>query len=189
MAASAVQAAGGESLWPVMLGTKWQRHFHATVASPVSAGDLYGGFVLWIAVRAALSMAAFLLIAALLGGVPSVWGIVAVPASVLGAMAFSAPLTAFAATQDNDVPFALIMRLGILPLFLFSGTFFPVNQLPGWLQPLALLSPLYHAVELCRSATTGRAAWADLAHIAVLLGCVAAGAWWGSRTFTRKLAS
>src|SRR5256885_2809120 len=50
MAASAVQAAGGESLWPVMLGTKWQRHVHATVSSPVSAGDLYGGFVPWIAV-------------------------------------------------------------------------------------------------------------------------------------------
>src|SRR5438045_8156432 len=74
MAASAAMAASGESLWPVMLGTKWQRHFHATVASPITAGDVYGGLVLWIGVRAAASMAAFLAVAALLGGVPSLWG-------------------------------------------------------------------------------------------------------------------
>ena len=62
------------------------------------------------------------------------------------------------------------MRIGVFPLFLFSGTFFPVSQLPDWLQPLALLSPLYHSVELCRMATTGTFDAADaVGSVAALL--------------------
>ena len=68
------------------------------------------------------------------------------------------------------------MRLGILPLFLFSGTFFPVVELPNWLEPLAFLSPLWHGVELARVATTGDfEPLASLVHVAVLVACVAAG--------------
>ena len=103
LAASAMQTAAGESLWPVMAGTKWVRTFHAMVATPVGASDVYGGFVVWTAVRVAMSASAFVLVAALLGGVPSLWGVLAVPAAVLCAAAFAAPLAAFAATQDTDV--------------------------------------------------------------------------------------
>ena len=65
----------------------------------------------------------------------------------------------------------------MLPLFLFSGTFFPISQLPDWLQPLAWLSPLWHGVELCRAATTGSSPSAGtvVGHVAVLVACVAAG--------------
>jgi lipooligosaccharide transport system permease protein len=189
LAASAMQTAAAESLWPVMAGTKWVRTFHAIVATPVGPGDVYGGFVTWAAVRVGISAIGFLLVAALLGGVPSLWGVLAVPAAVLCGAAFAAPLAAFAATQQVDVAFPLILRLGIMPLFLFSGTFFPIEQLPGWLQPMAAVSPLWHAVELCRGATTGSivGAWA-LVHVAVLAGCTAAGWQWGLRSFTRKLA-
>ena len=79
------------------------------------------------------------------------------------------------------------MRLAVFPLFLFSGTFFPVSLLPDWSQWLVVLSPLWHAVELCRAATTGNGSWVDLAHVAVLCACIAAGARWGHRTFTRRL--
>ena len=189
LAASAMQTAAGESLWPVMAGTKWVRTFHAMVATPVGASDVYGGFIVWTAVRVAMSASAFLAVAALLGGVPSLWGILAVPAAVLCAAAFAAPLAAFAATQDTDVTFPLILRLAIVPLFLFSGTFFPVSELPAGLRAASAVSPLWHGVELCRAATTGSVRWdAAIVHVAVLTGCVAAGWWWGTRTFTRKLA-
>ena len=79
------------------------------------------------------------------------------------------------------------MRLAVFPLFLFSGTFFPVSLLPGWAQWLVVFSPLWHAVELCRAATTGHGGWVDLGHVAALCACVVAGAWWGHRTFTRRL--
>jgi lipooligosaccharide transport system permease protein len=189
LAASAMQTAAGESLWPVMAGTKWVRTFHAMIATPVAPPDVYSGFVVWTAIRVAMSATGFLVVAALLGGVPSAWGVLALPAAVLCATAFAAPLAAFAATQEIDVTFPLILRLGIIPLFLFSGTFFPVEELPEWLQRLSALSPLWHGVELCRAATTGSVEWdAAVIHVAVLAGCVAAGWWWGTRTFTRRLA-
>ena len=185
MAATAMQTAAGSSLWPVMAGTKWVRTYHAIVATPVGAADLYGGTVLWAALRAAAAATAFLLVAAGLGGVPSAWGAMAIPAAILGAVAFAAPLAAYAATQDTDLTFAVIMRLGIVPLFLFSGTFFPISQLPAWLRPVSVASPLWHAIELCRAATSGTAHLAG--HIAFLVACVAAGWRWGTRTFALRL--
>ena len=189
LAASAMQLAAGDSLWPVMAGTKWFRTFHAMVASPLSAADVFRGFVAWRAVRAVIATVAFLVVAVALGGVASPWAVLTIPAAVLIAAAFSAPLAAFAATQETDLSFALIMRLVIVPLFLFSGSFFPISQLPDWAEPLAVVSPLWHGVELCRGATTGSIdALAAVGHVAVLVACTAAGAWWGSRTFARKLA-
>jgi lipooligosaccharide transport system permease protein len=189
LAASAMQTAAGESLWPVMAGTKWLRTFHAMVTTPVGARDVYGGFVIWTAVRVTMSATAFLTVAALLGGVPSLWGVLAVPAAVLCAVAFAAPLSAFAATQDTDATFPLILRLAIVPLFLFSGTFFPTSELPAGLRAVSAVSPLWHGVELCRAATTGSVDWgAAIVHLVVLIGCVAAGWAWGTRTFTRRLA-
>jgi lipooligosaccharide transport system permease protein len=188
MAGMSMQVASAGSLWPVMAGTKWVRFFHGIVATPLRAADVYGGSIVWGAVRCAMAAAAFLFVAALLGGVPSWWGLLAMPATVLTATAFSAPLTAFAATQSTDLSFPMIIRLIVMPLFLFSGTFFPISQLPSWLRPWSRLSPLWHGVELTRAATTGHVHWdAAFVHIAVLLALIVAGWLWGARTFTRKL--
>ena len=188
LAASAMLGAAAESLWPVMAGTKWVRTFHAMVATPVRPADVFAGVVAWSAVRAGVGASLFLAVAALLGAVPSPWGIASVPAAVLCAAAFAAPLTAFAGTQETDFRFPVIMRVGVMPLFLFSGTFFPVSQLPSSIRPLTALSPLWHGVELCRGATTGSlGAGHALYHAAVLVACTVAGALWGTRSFTRKL--
>lgn len=188
MAAGAMQSSAAESLWPIMAGLKWVGSYKATISTPVSAADIYMGRVLFTAVRATVSSSAFLLIATLFGGVPSAWGVLAIPAAVLCAVAFAAPIAAFTATQDTDVAFPLIIRLGVMPLFLFSGTFFPVEQLPDALEPLALVSPLWHGVELCRAATTGTfEALPALMHVVVLAGFVAVGVAFGVRTFPRRL--
>jgi lipooligosaccharide transport system permease protein len=189
MAAGAMLGAAAESLWPVMAGTKWVRTFHAMVATPVRPADVYSGIVAWTIIRAGVGATIFLAVAAVLGAVASPWGIAAVPAAALCAAAFAAPITAFSASQETDARFPLIMRIGVLPLFLFSGTFFPVSQLPAALRPLSVISPLWHGVELCRGATTGSInPWAAVLHVAVLAACVMAGWMWGTRTFTRKLA-
>jgi lipooligosaccharide transport system permease protein len=188
MVASAMQGAVGESMWPVMAGTKWVRVYHAMVATPVRPADVYVGVVGWAAARVAMGASAFLAVAAMLGAVRSPWGVLAVPAAVLCATAFAAVLTAWSATQDTDQRFPVVMRVGVMPLFLFSGTFFPVSQLPHWLRPVAALSPLWHGVELSRAATTGRFhAGPAAAHVAVLVGCIAAGWLWGRRAFARTL--
>lgn len=188
LVASVMQQAAGESLWPVLGGVKWDHRYAAMVSSPLGPFDVFVGLLAWIAMRTVASAAAFLLVALVLGGLVSPWSVLALPAAVLCSLAFAAPLSAYAITRENDVPFAMIMRLGIVPLFLFSGSFFPIANLPGWAQPLAWFSPLWHAVELARHATTGSADWAgDAVHVAVLLAVIAAGTWAGQRTFTRRL--
>jgi lipooligosaccharide transport system permease protein len=190
MVASAVQLVAGESLWPVMAGSKWLRFYHGIVSTPITPGDVFGGFVLWQAIRTMLSATVFLIVATLLGAIPSAWGILAIPATALTAAAFCAPIGAFSVTQESDFSFPVIMRLGILPLFLFSGTFFPISELPNWLEPIAKLSPLWHGVELARRSTTGNVAfWPMLVHVAYLTLFVVAGWLAGTRTFTRRLAS
>lgn len=185
---AAMQASAGDSLWPVMGGFKWMGNFKGMVATPVTPGDIYGARVLWTAVRAALYGAAFLIVAAALGGVDSLWGVLGVAVAALCAMAFAAPITAFSATQDDDSLFPIVMRLGIIPLFLFSGTFFPIDRLPPLAERLAVLSPLWHAAELARAATTGRFDGGEVVlHVAVLLAFVIAGWLWGTRAFTRRL--
>lgn len=189
LAATAVQMGASDGLWPTMGGFKWTRHFYAVVASPLSPGDVLGGQLAWEAIRTSLQAVVFLAVAAVLGAVPSLWGVLAWPAAVLAALAVHAPLAAFAATREHDQSFFVVMRLVVQPMFLFSGTFFPIDELPGWLQALAVASPLWHGVELCRAATTGRADLAAvLGHVAVLGGMLALGCWWGVRTFTRRLA-
>src|SRR6187200_2406957 len=155
LVASAMQIAANESMWPVLGAVKWVKNFFATVATSITPGELVLGYVIWITLRAVLSSTVFLLVAALMGAVPSAWGVLAIPASALCAAAFCAPLAAYSVGLESDLAFPVIMRVGVLPLFLFSGTFFPISQLPSWLQPLAVLSPLWHGVELARDATTG----------------------------------
>ena len=190
LAATALQAAAGNSLWPVMGGMKWMRTFHAAAATPVSPGEVYGGYLAWGVARIVVNATLFVAVAALLGGVSSAWGLLAIPAAALGGLAFAAPLTAFSAGAESDVTFPIVMRIAVMPMFLFSGTFFPVDQLPGWLQPVAWLTPLWHAVELCRGATTGSISLgAALGHLAVLAAVTGWGCRWGVRTFRSRLAA
>lgn len=190
LVAGVMQSTAAESLWPVLGGTKWLRYFHGMVASPLRPGDVYGGYVAWLGIRAAVSALVFLVVATVLGGVDAPTAVLAVPAAALCAVAFAAPLTAYSATRENDATFGLIMRVGVVPLFLFSGTFFPVEQLPAAVRPLVALSPLWHGVELCRAATTGHGdPLAMVGHVAFLLAVIVVGAWFGVRGFSEKLAS
>jgi lipooligosaccharide transport system permease protein len=190
MAAAALQSAAGDALWPVMSGIKWTKTFHAATATPLAPADVYVGYLLWVGARLAMNATAFLVVAALLGGVPSLWAPLAVPAVVAGGLAFAAPVCAYAARQDSDLSFPIIMRILVMPMFLFSGTFFAVDQLPAGVRPLAWLTPLWHAVELARGATTGTLeALPVLGHVAFLAACIAIGWWFGARAFERRLAS
>ncbi len=188
LAATTTQMGAVDALWPTMAGFKWMRHFHAMAAGPLTPADVVGGQLVWEAIRTSVKAIVFLVVAALLGGVPSWWAVLAWPAAVLVAVAVHAPLAAFAATRDTDQSFFVVVRLVVQPMFLFSGTFFPIDQLPDLLQALAVATPLYHGVELCRMATTGQFdAAAALGSIGYLVALGAVGTWWGVRTYTRRL--
>lgn len=187
LAASALMTAGAESLWPVMGGVKWMGQFNSMVHTSMTAGDVYGGLVLAAACRALVAAAAFLVVAVPLGGTDSWWVPLAVVPPVLLAATTTAVLAAFSVTQQSDQAFPLVMRLGIIPLFLFSGTFFPVEQLPDVLRPLVWISPLWHAVEPARDLTTGTVGLSTGLHLVVLLAIAVVAIPFGIRGFERRL--
>jgi lipooligosaccharide transport system permease protein len=115
--------------------------------------------------------------------------VVEIPAAVLTGMAFSLPMAAFAARSEHDDGFSTVNRLLIVPLFLFSGTFFPIGELPGPLQAIARVTPLYHGVALCRSCALGHlATWSNAGHAGYLAALVAVGWYFVKRNYTRRLA-
>jgi lipooligosaccharide transport system permease protein len=189
LAGAVMQNVAGDSMWSIMGGWKWQGYFTAAVSTPLTPADVFGGWLLWRAVLAALTAVSFVASAALLGGVPSAWAVLAIPAAMLCALAFSAALAAFSITRETDASFPVVFRLVIMPMFVFSGTFFPVSELPSYIQPLAKVTPLWHTVELCRGATTGTLGFAEaLGHTTFLLGCIAVGWVLAVRGFNRRLA-
>jgi lipooligosaccharide transport system permease protein len=188
LAGSTMLVGGSEAMWPLMGRLKWIGSYKAMIATPITPADAYRGWLVWIGVRSAVAAVAFLVAATIVGAVPSLWAPLAVPAAVLNAVAFAAPIGAYNATQDTDFRFPVIMRLVIMPLFLFSGTFFPVDRLPDGTEPFVWLSPLFHGAELCRSATTGHLELVPaVAHVVLLAALVVLGTRWGVRTFTRRL--
>ena len=188
LAATAMQIGTNESTYPVMASIKWVRTYFAMLATPLRVVDVLRGHLGWIAVRLASMAAIFLAVLAAFGVVRSAWALLALPAAVVTGLAFSAPVAAFAATQERDIGFAAIYRFGLIPLFLFSGTFFPVSRLPGWLIPVAYATPLYHGVALCRSLVLGTLAlWPSLGHAAYLVALASVGYLAASSTFRRRL--
>ncbi len=189
LAATAMQTAATEATWPVMGAIKWVRTYHAMLATPLRVVDVLAGHLAWMALRLLLVSAIFLGVMAAFGTTPSPWALAALPAAALTGMAFAAPITAFAATRENDAGFSALFRFGIIPMFLFSGTFFPIGQLPAPLRPVAWVTPLWHGVALCRALDLGTAtAGPALGHVAYLGAWAAAGTVLARRAFHHRLA-
>ena len=123
------------------------------------------GNLAWIAARLLLITTVFTVVIVLFGAATSPTVVLAIPAAVLTGMAFAAPIGAFSATQTTINKFNALFRFGITPLFLFSGTFYPIDSLPEPLQVIAWLTPLYHGVDLTRALSLGTVATDPLAAI------------------------
>ena len=188
LVASTMQTGASEGSFPVMAGMKWIKTYHAALASPVGASGLVSGHFLWVSVRLALVSLVFGVVASLLGAITFIKAIALIPIGVLIGLAIAAPMTAFTATRTTTEGLTAMFRFGIMPMFLFSGTFFPITQLPGWMQPLAAITPLWHAVELARRVALGfestLPAWQ---HVGYLAGLFLAGAYLSDRYFKSKL--
>jgi lipooligosaccharide transport system permease protein len=122
------------------------------------------------------------------GAFDSPWAALAPPAAVLTGMAFAAPVAAFAITQDRDLGFAALSRFAIVPMFLFSGTVFPIEELPRALELIAYVTPLWHGVDLARELSLGEAAVGPaLLHVGYLALWVLTGTAVALITFRRRL--
>jgi lipooligosaccharide transport system permease protein len=191
LAATCMQSAVFESTFPVLGKIAWRRNYEAILATPLDVHHLLAGELLWIGFRV-LTISSVFLVVLTLFGIPA-WpsAILAVPAAILMGWAFSSVIIAFAATQRNGEGFSWVFRFVINPLFLFSGTFFPLTQLPEPVQWVAALTPLYHGVALVRGTVLAEPAFLGPwpLHVAYLLGMLAIGFYLAQRLLKRRLLS
>lgn len=188
MAAAAMQTAVNGSMYPVLASVKWLRTAHAVVATPIRPVDVALGLQAWLAVQILAAATVFVAVMAAAGAIDSIWVLAAPPVAAIGGLAYSTLLSGWAVSRDGDQSFALIFRIGVLPSFLLSGTFFPISQLPSPLRVLAAVSPLWHSVELARGFTTGLFRLDRLMlHLAVLLAYISLGLWFARRNYEQRL--
>lgn len=179
VAAHAMQTATGETTWPVMGNIKWHRTYYAMIATPLAVADVVAAHLLFVMFRVATTCAVFLLVMAPFGVFESAWGVLlAWPVLVLVGLSFAGIFFAYSATIKNESAFALIYRLLVIPLFLFSGAFFPISNLSPPLELVARLTPLWHGVDLTRMLVLGEVSpGVALVHLAYLVVLCLVG-WW-----------
>jgi lipooligosaccharide transport system permease protein len=188
LAAAAMQNASFESTYPVLGAIKWDKTYEAVLATPAGVRDILAGHLLYVAFRVGTAATLFLAVLVLFGAAASPLVVLAVPAALLTGLAFAAPITAFAGRLDNDTGFSALQRFLILPMFLFSGTFFPVDQLPAFFEWVAYATPLWHGVALSRGLALGTLdAGAALLHVGYLALWFGVGVWLALRSFRRRL--
>jgi lipooligosaccharide transport system permease protein len=190
LATTAMIVGSIESTWPVFVGFKWQRLYHAMAATPLDALDIVLGLLLWVGFRVVTAAGSVALAMELIPSTRSAALPLAVLAAGLCGLAFAMPLAAYAASVEQERGFVALQRFGITPMLLFAGTFYPVSQLPAAVRPLAYVTPVWHGVELCRGLTLHTlGAGAAIGHVAYLLAFVVVGTLVSVSRFTRRLAS
>jgi lipooligosaccharide transport system permease protein len=188
MAVTAMQTSVGEASYPVLGAIKWQRNYHAMLATPVDTVHVVLGHLSFIVLRAVAGAVVFLAVGALLGAFPSWWALAAVLAVALLSLAYAAPMYALSTHAQNDVPFGLVFRLVVIPTFLFAGAFFPTSQLPHAVELVVQVLPAWHGVELCRDATLGSgSALGIAAHVGYLALWAGVGLWLALRGLRRRM--
>jgi lipooligosaccharide transport system permease protein len=187
MATAAMNGAVFETIFNVFFKLNFAKIYDGVLATPMGITEIAIGEMMWALMRAALYAAAMFVIMLVFGLILSPWGILTIPAALLVAAAFSAAGlagTAYLRTvNDFDVPMGLI----VMPMFLFSGTFFPVSSYPWFIQVFMQLTPLYHAINLIRGLSLGVVGPAQVWDFVYLVVFFAIGMWIAMRQMERKL--
>ena len=174
---AAVTVASEELTYPIMLGFKWNPTFIGISASPITPGQIIDGMVIAVTVRLVATSLIYWLFMLLFGATPAGTAVLSVLVATLVGLAFGAPVMMYVATIERDTgQIAMLMRFVLLPLTLFSGTFFPLTVMPVYLQWIGWLSPIWHGAQLARMASYGSAStaaqeplWLVIVHVLYLL--------------------
>lgn len=174
LAASAMNGAVYESTFNIFFKMKYGKVYDAILSTPMLPRHIAIGEIAWSLGRGLIYSVAFLIVITTFGFVRSAWAVMAIPAAVLIGFAFGAVGMTATTFMKSWQDFAII-NMVTLPLFLFSGTFYPLEVYPEAIQTIARFSPLYHGVELIRASTLGYFDVSILGHLAFLLGMGAIG--------------
>jgi lipooligosaccharide transport system permease protein len=176
LAASAMQIAFLELSYPVYRALRMGRSYRIAAGTPLEPGQILAGHLLYVIFRLVTTSATFLLAMLILGATHSVGSLWTLPASVLTGLAFATPAAAMAVSVQRGTTLNLVFRFVIFPLYMLSGTFFAVGQLPVFLRDIAYVTPLWQGVDLCRSLSLGTATTAStLVHVGYLAALTIAG--------------
>jgi lipooligosaccharide transport system permease protein len=191
IAAQAMQTAMFETTYPVMGALKWHKSFYAQLATPLEARDLANAMLGFTLFRVATTCGVYFVVMAPFGVFATWWGpVVAWLATLLTGMAFATWTFAFSAHIRSEASFGLVFRLGLIPLFLFSGSFFPISNLGPVLGAAARVTPLWHGVNLTRMLCLDHVDAPTAAiNVAVLLVVLVAGWVVATRTLARRVAT
>jgi lipooligosaccharide transport system permease protein len=190
LVSAAVMTAANEFTFPVMGGFKWRRTYYGPHASPLTPQQIAAGHIMAVTLRFLLQSAVYFAAVALFGAAPGGWGWVTILVATLAALSFGLPLMAYSASITEDKgQFALVMRFIVMPLFLFSGTFFPLESLPLAVRWIGWISPIWHGTELGRVFSYGyqEPALLTLLHVVVLVGLAVAGWFLTRRQFALRM--
>ena len=189
VAAHAMQTAVGETTYPVMGMIKWQRVYDSMVATPLRISDIVAGHLLFVLFRVATTCAVFMLVLTPFGVFVTWWGpVLAFLSQVLVGMTFAALVYGWTARLRNESGFGVLFRLGVFPLFLFSGAFFPVANLGEVGAWVARLTPLWHGVNLSRMFSVDAVDWwLALVNVAVLVALLVVGWFWSVSGLQKRL--
>ncbi len=188
VAATAMQVGAGEAIFGTMARVRWRRTWQTAVETPLMPSDLGLAHVVWCGLRATLAAVAYALVVALFGVLGPLEAAATVPPSVLGAVALGTLLAGVMVRTGEEHAMNAAQRFVVIPMFLFSGVFFPITQLPGWMQAIAKATPLWHAVVLAREVSLGSPTpWGTGVHVTVLVAVTVVGGWFVVRGFDRRL--
>jgi lipooligosaccharide transport system permease protein len=190
LASAAVTVATEEFTYPVLAAFKWNPIFTGMRSAPVSSAQIANGVIIAVVIRILITCAIYFAIMLVFGAVPTALGAVGILTATLTGTAVGVLIMAYTSTVTEDKgQMAVIMRFIITPMFLFSGTFFPLTQLPLYLQWIGWISPLWHGTELGRVLAYGLSepVWLTAIHLAYLV-VLTVGGWRASQLIvTRRL--
>lgn len=191
LAQAAIQGAMDETVFPTIEGFKWNRTFYSMNSTPLSGAQISLGVFLAAFFRTIYTVLLYFGVMWFFGALnsPSSW--LAIPTAIFAGVAFGALMQALAAKLENEnIFFVVIGRFIMMPLFLFSGTFFPLTTMPFFLQWIGWISPLWHATELGRHLTYGHPISSTMIwiHFIVLASMLISGLYFSTLIFTKRLA-
>ena len=180
LATSAMNGAIYDSTWNVFFKIKHGRLYESMLATSLGTLDVALGEIVWALLRGLMYATGFMAVVTPLGLVTSWWAILAIVAAVIIAFAFSAVGMAFTSYAKSYQQMDLI-NVVMLPMFLFSGSFYPISVFPEWIQRVIQALPLWHAIELVRGLMLGEISWALLGHTGYFVGMIALGTYFTTR--------
>jgi lipooligosaccharide transport system permease protein len=186
LAGAAMNSAVFDSTINFFVRFKYIQTYDAMLATPLTTRDLVRGELAWSLSRVALYSTTFIVTMLALGLLASPWAVLALPATLLLAFAFGGIGMAASTWLRSWLDFDMVF-LAIVPMFLFSATFFPLDRYPRGLQLVVQVTPLYHGADLLRRLTLGGVGWAQLGSVAYLLALAVFGLHVAERRVSRLL--